>query len=293
MGGGAAANHPEGVVMETSALETSSESSSIDVAAEAPPTRCWTHPFIWPPAAAVLTIFAAAVLSRITGAAGICHAFMLAAVLATIGYFTFLVVLLAMGHPLCREEGPSSATGLPASAFHADLLKVQDGVIGMSMSPGRKRGRSQRNLGQDLLRVRNEYEFDVVVTLLEDRELQVMKCEDMGEKLKEMGMSWLHFPIRDKWIPSDSRKFMTEAVLPVVAMLAQGKRVLVHCNGGKGRTGTLVAAVLLTGRDSRLKVDGLSQAVRVMRGSRPGMLKNPLQQMYLMHLLPALRQLCS
>ena len=68
--------------------------------------------------------------------------------------------------------------------------------------------------------------------------------------------------------------------------VSEGKRVCVHCNGGKGRTGTLVACVLLA-----LRAPGCASvggATAVMRRCRPGMLKNPLQQLYVRWLRQAI-----
>ena len=49
----------------------------------------------------------------------------------------------------------------------------------------------------------------------------------------------------------------------------------------QGRTGTVVAAVLMTGAGGR---HSLRSAIAAMRAARPGMLRNPLQQMYLIYL---------
>ena len=59
-------------------------------------------------------------------------------------------------------------------------------------------------------------------------------------------MRWIHYPkFRDKWIPDDEEEFLKLIEL-VARDVLDGKRVLIHCNGGKGRTGTLVAALLMT-----------------------------------------------
>ena len=54
----------------------------------------------------------------------------------------------------------------------------------------------------------------------------------------------------------------------------------VNTTGGKGRTGTVVAAVLL----ALNRAESLGDAVNQMQSARPGMLRNPLQQMYVWHL---------
>ena len=53
------------------------------------------------------------------------------------------------------------------------------------------------------------------------------------------------------------------------------KVVLVHCFGGKGRTGLLVVAILLAAGAT------LPEAVFAIRKSRKGTIMNPLQLLYL------------
>lgn len=73
----------------------------------------------------------------------------------------------------------------------------------------------------------------------------------------------LHFEVRDKWIPDRTSSFVQQLVLPLAAALMEGKKVLVHCNGGKGRTGTAVAAVLMSGLAGRQQQQqqGLQQGI--------------------------------
>ena len=106
--------------------------------------------------------------------------------------------------------------------------------------------RDQRSLEDDIQELRQTYEVDTVVTLLEDRELEVMCCQSMPSVVAANQIEWLHFPIRDKWIPHNTEKFLQSCVRPIAKKLRAGKRILVHCNGGKGRTGTVVGAVLMT-----------------------------------------------
>lgn len=55
-------------------------------------------------------------------------------------------------------------------------------------------------------------------------------------RIKELGMESIHFPIIDKWIPDDLLA-MVKCVLDMLKEIKRGRIMLVHCNGGKGRTG--------------------------------------------------------
>lgn len=52
----------------------------------------------------------------------------------------------------------------------------------------------------------------------------------------QAGIQSIHYPIHDKWIPSEMIDFIA-CVTRVVAEIQLGRIILVHCNGGKGRTG--------------------------------------------------------
>eukprot|EP00965_Chrysotila_dentata_P053089 1761964-Pleurochrysis_carterae.AAC.1 len=166
------------------------------------------------------------------------------------------------------------------------VLAVQvtgGGGIGMSVAPGRRRNGIHRHMPTDVSRLARSLRFDVVVSLIETREMRLMGCMALGETVEAEGMVWVHFPIRDKWVPTPgmSKKLLSRVVYPVARWVSQGKRVLVHCNGGKGRTGLVVAAVLLCMGECRT----LAQATSRMRAAREGMLRNPLQRLYLRHLI--------
>ena len=83
-----------------------------------------------------------------------------------------------------------------------------------------------------------------------------------------------HFPITDKRRPHDTRAF-DELIARLVDRINDGMRVVVHCNGGKGRSALVAAAVLIS-----LKVP-YAKAVAGVRTARSGSLRNPLQLWFL------------
>jgi atypical dual specificity phosphatase len=82
------------------------------------------------------------------------------------------------------------------------------------------------------------------------------------EGLAEAGMASLHVPIRDFHPPTQEQ--LDRGVGFIEAGVAAGTAVAVHCAAGRGRTGTFVAAFLVSG--------GLpaADAIREVRRRRPG-----------------------
>jgi protein-tyrosine phosphatase len=143
----------------------------------------------------------------------------------------------------------------------------------MSIAPGRKKGRWNRDLMTDLQHIRHNLQVDVIVTLLENTDITDLKIESLFESITTLGMESVHHPIRDKWIPSSMVRFK-DTVDEVVKKIREGKRVLVHCNGGKGRTATFVVCCLLTLGYS------IDESIRMTRETRSGTLRNPFQIFY-------------
>lgn len=82
------------------------------------------------------------------------------------------------------------------------------------------------------------------------------ECYDLADIEKNAGFEVFDIPVPDEAAPS--LKELEEAVSWMAQRIGAGKRILVHCRFGIGRTGTLVAAYLMS--------EGLSfrQALRKM-----------------------------
>jgi len=159
----------------------------------------------------------------------------------------------------------------------------------MGVLPGRQRGlKLRRSLPADLSRLRDELRVDCVVTLVPQSQLMEVGCGGLVAAVEAAGMrSWSRVAWRDKWVPSSWSLLPTlelgDALVGMVKgteEVAESSRcILIHCFGGKGRTGVAaVALLLLLGKHS------LSSAVKATRNARPGCIHNPLQLLHLIWL---------
>jgi len=156
----------------------------------------------------------------------------------------------------------------------ADLPVLQNGSIGMCMCPGRNNHKKwSRDFATDL-QVLISHNVEFVVNLMTSAEIQKMGLSDVSERLGAVNIDFLHYPISDKWIPGSNDDFLNLTQI-LVDKIKLGKKIVVHCNGGKGRTGLTVVACLI-----KLGVTQI-EAISKIRNVRPGMLQNPAQQMYL------------
>ncbi len=108
-----------------------------------------------------------------------------------------------------------------------------------------------------------------VVTLLTEAEMAQLTVQPFGEAV---GARWWHLPIADYGTPEGD----TAARWPVVAAsllaaLAAGERVLLHCRGGCGRSGMLALRLMvMTG-------EGPDAALTRLRAVRPCAVETPTQ----------------
>ena len=91
-----------------------------------------------------------------------------------------------------------------------------------------------------------------------------------AERLTRLDLTELHLPVADFTPPSTEQ--LATGVAAIREAVASGQRVAVHCGGGLGRTGTLVACYLV---DGGLSAD---EAIAEVRRLRPGSVETPAQE---------------
>lgn len=146
------------------------------------------------------------------------------------------------------------------------------GSFGLTFCPGKKSdsiygGNWDRDLEKDLAAIRH-WGASAVLTLLEDHEFALLGVPDFPAAMQAQPFEWHYLQIRDSDVPDE--RF--ESAWPTVrgklaAVLKSGGSVVVHCRGGLGRTGLVVARFLVE--------DGMEAeaAIALVRSVRPGALE--------------------
>lgn len=161
-----------------------------------------------------------------------------------------------------------------------DSVSVTDagGEIGMTLCPGRKpfwaAGACYRNLDEDL-RVILNWGTKALVSLIEDHEFRAVQVVDLPRKTTSMGIEWYHLPIQDMGVPGAT---FEEAWIKIGSRLREllkaRQRIVLHCMGGLGRTGTIAARLLI---ESGIDPVG---AIRQVRAAHPGAIQTIEQERY-------------
>jgi ADP-ribosyl-[dinitrogen reductase] hydrolase len=142
-------------------------------------------------------------------------------------------------------------------------------------------GAWDRNLAIDLDTIR-DWGAAAVVTLLEPKELVLLRVEHLGEEVLLRNMFWFHLPITDGRIPDQRFDEKWDlAGRELRSILRNGSDVLVHCRGGLGRAGTIASRLLI-----ELGMAPQTAIARV-RAVRPGAIETCGQKEYVLAIAPA------
>ncbi|AWF58860.1 ADP-ribosylglycohydrolase family protein [Pseudomonas aeruginosa] len=157
-----------------------------------------------------------------------------------------------------------------------------NGTVGMTLCPGKQQpnalsGAFQRDLSLDLDRVQS-WGAAAVVTLMSQDELSALKVAQLGDEVENRGMLWFQLPVANHHLPdADFERQWVYAGVRLRGLLRAGKKVLVHCGSGLGRTGVIAARLLVELGDSN------QQAIAKVREARSGALQESAHVQYLEH----------
>lgn len=157
------------------------------------------------------------------------------------------------------------------------------GRVGITFCPGKydqqaMSGYWYRDLALDLDTIR-DWGAAAVVTLVEQKELALLRVERLGEEVLRRNMLWFHLPIVD--VSTPNQEFEQQWVASgneLRGLLSNGSDVLVHCRGGLGRAGTIGARLLV---ELGMKP---AAAIKHVRAVRPGAIENCAQERYILNL---------
>ncbi len=128
------------------------------------------------------------------------------------------------------------------------------GRIGICRLPGRS-----GDLDGDIAAIR-AWGPAIVLSLAEMGEMDDLGASNLPARLAASGIAWRHFPIADFGVPpADAEPAWRALAAEIHGALDAGLGVLVHCRGGLGRSGMIVAR-LLAERGETAPIDRVRRA---------------------------------
>jgi hypothetical protein len=180
---------------------------------------------------------------------------------------------------LRNEYANQNITDRPVRVDFVDLERLGlKGKLGLTFAPGKFRTNGwtaswDRDLDTDLLRLRDYYGCQVLVSLIEKFEFENLRIVQLRERAGELGISSIWFPIVDGSIPENPENF-AQTVSEISNQMDDGKTVVVHCMGGLGRAGLTSACLLMS------KGINADEAIKAVRVARPGAIETAEQEAF-------------
>jgi ADP-ribosyl-[dinitrogen reductase] hydrolase len=150
-----------------------------------------------------------------------------------------------------------------------DTVNAGSGVIGLTFCPGKRQayainGPWDRNLDADLRTIKDAG-FTTLVSLVQDHEFEELEVPGLGERTEALGLEWHHLPIEDVNVPDQRfEQAWAYAGHRLRHLLGSGEKIVIHCKGGLGRTGTIAGRLMIELGDDP------DDSIRAIREARPG-----------------------
>jgi ADP-ribosyl-[dinitrogen reductase] hydrolase len=161
----------------------------------------------------------------------------------------------------------------------------QSGKIGMTLCPGKRQphamtGPWQRDLAMDMAAIA-AFETRLLVSLMEAHEMSDAGVSPvaMREAATAQGIAWLHLPIADFQAPDADFESVWQRHRPdMLHRLQGGQNIVMHCRGGRGRSGTAAARLLV---DLGFSAEA---AIATVRKVNPLAMETDMQERYVRQL---------
>jgi len=152
------------------------------------------------------------------------------------------------------------------------------GKLGLTFAPGKSQMNAwtaswERDLNTDLIRLRDFFGCQVLVSLIEKYEFKKLKIVSLRERAVELGIYSIWFPIEDRSIPTNIEEFI-KTINQISDLMNDDKTIIVHCMGGLGRAGLTSACLLVS------KGFMPSEAIKEVRLARPGAIETDEQEQF-------------
>ncbi|WP_336987855.1 tyrosine-protein phosphatase [Aeromonas hydrophila] len=140
-----------------------------------------------------------------------------------------------------------------------DILNLDNGArLIFTPCPGTKEASLQASL-----KTLKEAGAEAVVTMMPDAELSEFKADSLPAECEALDLAWFQLPVEDDCAPETPfAEAFANHKADLLARLAAGQTLAIHCRGGSGRTGLMAAILLLEAGYAPTQVKSLVQGLR-------------------------------
>lgn len=109
-----------------------------------------------------------------------------------------------------------------------------------------------------------------VVTLMYDSEMAKYGASHLPQECHSQGLKWFQFPISDDDAPNqDFYSSFHEGISQLLSILENKGTIAVHCKGGSGRTGLVIALIMVELGYDKTEITQKVQTIRPKALSHP------------------------